>query len=142
VSVVPLAKIRVKVVEKVLFPASSVVSIECKVMKCRISIPPQFYPLDGAQTPDVAVRVCPAVGVRPDDVGVEPIDQISPPNVALQLDGSLDGRELVLDFDVLIVHCAVGGRVPNAMWLLEGEVEFHLPRVAEPAMLGMQCVGE
>lgn len=142
VSVVPLAEIRVKVVEEVLFPASAVVSIECKIMKCRISIPPQFYPLDSAQTPDVAVRVCPAVGVRPDHVGVEPVDQISPPNVALQLDGPLDGRELVLDFDVLIVHYAVGGGVPNAMGLLEGEVELHFPRIAEPAVLGMQCVGE
>jgi hypothetical protein len=122
VAIVSLAQLRVKIVEQVLFPTSSLVSIECQVVKGRVSIPPKLYPLDSAQTPDVPIRVCPAVRVAPDHVNVEPVNQVSCPDVTLQLDGPIDGGELVLDFDVLIMHHAACGAVPYAVWFKKGEI--------------------
>jgi hypothetical protein len=82
------------------------------------------------------------VRVGPDDIRVEPVDEVSGPDIALQLDGALDGGELILDFDVLIMHNAARGDVPYSVRLKEGQVELHLPRVAESTMLGMESVGE
>lgn len=90
----------------------------------RVSVPPKLHPLDCPKSPDVPVRVGPAVDVGPDDVDVKPIDQVPVPDVALQLDGALDGCEFVFDLDVLVVQSAVRCGVPYAMGLLEGQVQL------------------
>jgi hypothetical protein len=82
------------------------------------------------------------VRVGPDDVNVKPVDQVSCPDVALQLDGALDGGELVPHLNVLIVHYAICCHVPYAVWLEEGEVQLHFPRVTKPAVLGMERLGK
>ncbi len=76
--------------------------------------------------------------VGPDDVGIKPVDQISPPHIALELNRAVDRRELVLDLYVFVVHHTFQGSIPYTVRLRECEVEFHLPGVSEPAMLGMK----
>jgi hypothetical protein len=64
-------------------------------------------------------------------------------NIALQLDGPFNCGELVLDFDVLVMHyCTVRDDISYTVRLLEGEVELHLPGITESAMLAMQGVGK
>lgn len=72
-------------------------------MSSRIAVPPDLHPLDCPQPSDVAVRISPSVGVRPDDVDIKPVDQFSPSNVPLELNRAVDAGEIIFHLDIFIM---------------------------------------
>jgi hypothetical protein len=80
------------------------------------------------------------VGVGPDYVDVEPVDQVSPSHVSLELDGTLDCCELILNLDILVHNDAIRSFVLNPLSPLKSEIQLQFPRVSKTPMLSMQGV--
>lgn len=65
-------------------------------MKSRVPVSPELQPLDQTHAPDIAETVSPAVDIGPDHVHIKVINEVLPPDVALEPDGAFDGGEDVL----------------------------------------------
>lgn len=113
---------------------------ECDEMEGRVSVPPQLHPLNRAKTADVPIRVCPPMDIRPDHVNVEPVDQVSPSDISLELYGAFDRGELILHLNVIVVKYPVHSRIPDPVRFSEGKIELQLPRVAKAPVLRMEGV--
>jgi len=108
-----------------------------------VPVPPNLQPLDGAHASHASKRVGPPISVRPDDVDVKVAEQVPVAQVALEAVRPLGRRELILDFDLLVVDDGVVTRdVSYPVRLLERQVQLHLARITVRAMSRMQCVGE
>jgi hypothetical protein len=100
-----------------------------------ISVPPKLEPLNCSNSLDLAEAVGAALEVGPNHVDVKKVDEIFPAQVALELDGSLDGGKLVPDWDELVVNAdAVTCGIPDAVMVVEGQEAFHVRRIIELAM--------
>lgn len=89
-------------------------------MEGGVSVPPKLEPLNGTDALDLAEAVGAALQVGPNYVDVVKVHQVLSPQVALELNGGLDGGELVPDLDVLVMNTdALAGGVPDAMRLVE-----------------------
>jgi hypothetical protein len=135
VPVIPMSQVGLKVLHEVLSPAPSMIGIDGKKVAGGILISPEFYPLNCTKAPYGTIGIRPPMLIRPNDVGVKPVDKVSPSHVALELYRTLDGCELVLDLDIFIVDHTFGSGIPDSVRLHEGKIQLHLAGVSEPAVL-------
>jgi hypothetical protein len=121
-SVVSLPHSWFEVVHQILFPPPPVVREEAYVVGCRVPVAPDLHPLDCAKPSNIAVGICPSMGVGPYDIDIEPVNQISSSYVSLELDGALDCREFVLDLDVFVVEDAFVSGISDSMRLSKTQI--------------------
>lgn len=135
-AVISVSELAVKVVNVILaVVVVRLVGQDAQRVKGGVSVPPKLEPLNSTDALDLAEAVGAALQVGPNHVDVVKVHQVLSSQVALELDGSLDGGELVPDLDVLVMNAdAIAGGVPDAMRLVEGQEALHVGRVVKLAM--------
>lgn len=124
----------------IVFAVSAVgaVGVQCEAMISVVAIAPHLHALDGANAADAAEGVGATVTVRPDNVNVKMIYEVLGAEVALKAMRTVDGGELVLHLDMVIMHeRVVTGHVSYAVGFEKGEKELHVTGIAIRSMAGV-----
>jgi hypothetical protein len=104
-----------------------------------VSITPHLEALDRTDAFDFAKAVGTSVDVGPGNVHVEEVDQVPPPQVALELHGAFHACELILDLHMLVMDAdtfIIG--VLDAVLLDKGDITLYVAGIIVLAMTRVQ----